>query len=404
MFRSLGSPFVGVNLEYIKTPIVTSQRPSISTTSFTRPSLTSLSSKPSSSGAGGNVSGSGANISTGAVVGGIAAGILGLGGIIFAILYFIVSSFCTPLHRPFSTLVQRRMKRRRDDDNFDSDVFRRQSRMLQDEPQVLPDNDGPFVPRPPTMIQRHMNASPVSNTGVGAYGRGPAHGGYNNYNAGYNNPGFSPGQVILHHPYADPHSASPMSPPMSPSMSATNGDVGVELSQSAYLSRQQSTNGPAPINNGAHYVDLSRASVTPFQAAQYEEIHRRLNMPAPEPVLGSLAEEEYPRKDPAPKGPSPFADPPEDVLPPPSPAHSNRSKIDSTPPKLPELNPPMSPVYALHPVSTEVSDKQIEGVTTDLPAAPAPVHVARAHPTAPNQNRPDTVYTIYDDEDAYAGI
>lgn len=329
---------------------------------------------------------------------------MGIGGIVFALLYFIVSSYYS-LDLPFSLFVQRRMKKRKDDDTFNSDVFRRQSRMLHDEPQMLPDNDSPFAPRPPTMIERRMNSAPISNMGGNTYGPGPVYGGYNDYNAGHNYPGFAPGQVIPHHQsYGDSQMGSPMSPPMSPPISVNHGDVGVDQSQSAYLSRQPFTNGPAPADNSAHYADLSRSSVTPFQAAQYEEIHRHLNMPPPEPVLGSLAEEEYPLKEPAPKGPSPFADPSETMLPPPSPVHSNRSRVDSNPPKLPELNPPMSPVYVLHPAPAEVSSKQIGAASADLPAAPAPAHVTHLNPTTQNQKRPDTVYTIYDDDDAYAGI
>ena len=194
-----------------------------------------------------------------------------------------------------------------------------------------------------------------------------------------------------------------MGSPMSP-MSVNHGGVGTEQSQSAYLSRQLPASGPAPVDAGSQYVDLSRSSVTPFQAAQYEEIHRHLNMPPPAPVLGSLSEEEYPQREPVPKGPSPFADPSEDVLPPPSPVHSNRSRIDSSPPRLPELNPPMSPVYGLHPAPAEAPNKRTDASPADIPAAPAPAHIARTNPTNPNQKRPDTVYTIYDDEDAYGGI
>lgn len=301
--------------------------------------------------------------------------------------------------------MQRRLKKRKDHDGFDSDVFRRQSRMLHDEPQVLPDNHSPFAPRPPTMIERRMNSTPVSNISSNNYGSSPAYGGHNDYSAGYNHPGFAPGQVIPHHPYADPRfPSSPMSPPMSPPMSINQTDFGGEQPQSAYLSRQPSSNGSTPMDNSGRYVDLSRSSVTPFQAAQYEEIHRHLNIPPPAPVLGSLAEEEYPPKEPTPKGPSPFADPSEDILPPPSPVHSNRTRIDSNPPRLPELNPPMSPVYALRPVPPEVPSKQTEPTTADLPAVPTPAHTTRPNPSTPNQKRPDTVYTIYDDEDAYAGI
>ena len=310
----------------------------------------------------------------------------------------------TGFRLPFLPFVQRRLKKRKDDNAFDSDVFKRQSRMLHDEPQMIPDHDNgsPFAPRPPTMIERRMNSTPVSNMGVNVHGPGPAYGGYNDYNAGYNHSGFTPGQVVPHHPYADSYMGSPMSAPMSPPMSVNYGDVGAEQSQSAYLSRQPATNGPAPADNSGQYVDMSRSSVTPFQAAQYEEIHRRLNMPPPGPVLGSLAEEEYPREPPTPKGPSPFADSSEDVIPPPSPAHSNPGRVDSSPPTLPELNPPMSPVYALRPGTAELSSKQTEGSGGNFPAAPAPAHVTR--PTAQGQKRPDTVYTIYDDEDAYGGI
>lgn len=68
------------------------------TTTPTVPTLTSLTSQPSPTGTSGNDD-SGASISTGAVVGGIAAGILGLAGIIFAILYFVVSPvYPTPDH------------------------------------------------------------------------------------------------------------------------------------------------------------------------------------------------------------------------------------------------------------------------------------------------------------------
>ena len=64
----------------------------------------------------------------------------------------------------------------------------------------------------------------------------------------------------------------------------------------------------------------------------------------------------------------------------------------------------MSPVYTSHPVSAEVPSKQIEVSTADLLAAPTPAHIIRLSPTIPNQQRPDTVHTIYDDEDAYVGI
>ena len=45
------------------------------------------------------------------------------------------------------------------------------------------------------------------------------------------------------------------------------------------------------VGTDAHYVDLNRSSVTPFQQQQYSEISRRLNIPAPGTHPAGIAEE-----------------------------------------------------------------------------------------------------------------
>jgi len=300
------------------------------------------------------------------LVGGIAAGIIGIAGIAFAIIYFV-----------------RRAKRRNDEAHFDSDVFRRQSAMLaDDEPPAAPASRGVggYNPRPPTMIERHIaNGTPVSSMGsTNGYGY-PQQVDYNvQYVAsGYNSPGFQPGQVLSPHsatPFYSPY-GEPMSVPPSPIGNPydNRGDLSRQPSQATYLSRQPSTaNNLIPTGDGSHYVDLSRSSVTPFQAEQYEEIHRRLDAPA----MGAVSEEGHHEPN-----QSPFNDPAaHHGITPPSPA-----RINSVPPSLPAFSAtPMSPVNV-----------EFQGGAKG-PSAPAPAYV----PT--NNKRPDTVYTLYDDDDAYA--
>ena len=193
----------------------------------------------------------------------------------------------------------------------------------------------------------------------------------------------------------------------------------------------------------AHYVDLNRSSVSPFQAAQYAEISTHLQTappaPLPTPMVAAAADEVLMKEDhvtyavttPRPlnvstgraispvqtHGVSPFADPMEhgfdyDDLPkPPSPAYSSKSRIDSTPPKLPEIavqqrsfSPvtmdfPMSP--PAHPVPSPLSltlPSTPSEVLFDAPLTPRP---GKDTPSTP---RPETTYTVYDDEDAYSGI
>lgn len=225
------------------------------------------------------------------------------------------------------------------------------------------------------------------------------------------------------------------------------------------------------------YVDLDRSSVTPYQAAQYAEISRRLNAEVPGGLdtpavqkfvqgnMGSIQEDDaatLPNK-PMSVSVSPFADPSNpqqdefEFPAPPSPAHtaaSSRPRIDSTPPMLPEIyvqprvsvasydfpnsvhgsaapsplgsgfpsgvaagvsagmRPPATPSplassFAL-PVSPAVENRFEDTLKAPAAArvpqaegAPAP---AVARPRPGEQKRPDTVYTVYDPEDAYGGI
>lgn len=122
----------------------------------------------------------------------------------------------------------------------------------------------------------------------------------------------------------------------------------------------------APAND---YVDLNRSSVSPYQAAQYVEISRRLNADVPAGLVTAEMEHELPPP-PHAGSPSPFADPatpgggqyvtdrrysgedahghgqPQELdmnFPaPPSPVHTpasaSRYRIDSMPPTLPEIH------------------------------------------------------------------
>jgi hypothetical protein len=202
------------------------------------------------------------------------------------------------------------------------------------------------------MIERH-NASPALATQrnypqnfYGGYGQQAAYG---------------PGEVGSS-PAMQPHGYAPREDP---------SQLTRQPSNATYLSRQPTTAGYAiPNDPYAHYVDLNRSSVTPFQAAQYADISRQLG--------GDPNAAVAPRKslDTA-RLPSPFDDEAEEAYPPhdaapraPSPAH------------IPGLPP----------------------ATANTPASAAePSSVPRGREIT-NAKRPDTVYTLYEEGDAYDGI
>ncbi|RPD57237.1 hypothetical protein L226DRAFT_466008 [Lentinus tigrinus ALCF2SS1-7] len=462
-----------------RTPLqdaTTEVRVTVTSTPSQSQSATSLAASPTSS----TTPSSG--VSTGAVVGGIVAAVIAVAGIVFAIIYF----------------VRRNRQSSGDDDgaDFDPDAFRRQSMMLPDDgasgmARAMTYSRGGA--RPPTMIEHKLANAPLS------YNAPPMPGhpyGYNSYNT------FGPGQIMTPttvnsaNPFFSQYSESPMASPVTsvPAYDSAYDAQGNPISRhpsvasTAILSRHTSasSNKPLPDPAGdAQYVDMSRSSVTPFQAQQYAEISRRLNTTPPEPLpLSAVAEEvehgqevtmpapvaraveplelqpqisfdegqrltvqPTPRENSFPE--SPFADPnmvseqsqhipkrdsADSILQAPAPsfAAKERERITSIPPTLPDIQieqRPFSPVTLDFPVAPSSVHATPSPFSTSfaIPSpppsahfpenqnqnrAPSPVTVAesasapvsRMPAAAPAAKRPDTVYTLYDEEDAYGGI
>ncbi|KIK99124.1 hypothetical protein PAXRUDRAFT_132726 [Paxillus rubicundulus Ve08.2h10] len=263
------------------------------------------------------------SVSTSAIVGGIAGTLLGI-----AVLGFFIM-WCM------------RRQRNRDADDFDADAFKRQSAILVDDAAMPPRS---YNPRPPTMIERH-NASPAlaAQTAQNLYGNYSA---YGQQQAPYatNQHGSSP-----------PPQAYGQQPVMGYSAYDDPRQLSRQPSNGAYLTRQPTiapAYGPSfvPVDPNAHYVDLSRSSVTPYQATQYADISRHLgtsdpNEQATQPIN-------------LPDGPLP------------SPFDDHVEAAAGAPPA----------------VSPEVPAPQLQGNTTD-----------------PMQ-RPTSSYSVYEDGDAYGGI
>lgn len=199
----------------------------------------------------------------------------------------------------------------------------------------------------------------------------------------------------------------------------------------------------------SRYVDLNRSSVSPFQAEQYAEISHQLNtappMPLPTPMVAAAAEEAFIKEDeyvpevttprplnlPAqpPKSPtdSPFNDAEADDLPrAPSPTFSRKTHVDSMPPMLPQRS--FSPVTIDFPMNASPAHAAPSPLATSvaMPSAPAEAYLGNGpaspqdapHTGIPDNHqaiprpgnnsasgaRPDTVYTMYDDDDVYGGI
>jgi hypothetical protein len=263
------------------------------------------------------------------------------------------------------------------------------------------------------------------------------------------NPYFSPyAQDILVSPvssnvpdYHDQtHSASPAPPPQALTRQPPN------LMIQTVAARQNSVTGgsysPAvssPYTTDRHYADLSRSSVTPFQAVQYAEITKKLGTPmssgsgvVPEEPLGATPNDVtptshtgLPRDEDAPTV-SPFAD---SVIeysaadasheldiesPLPSPGFSQHTRIPSSPPILPEINIPersFSPVASIElpvPLSVHNTPSPFTLEFKDLRTPPPARLKYKTSPLATSSpveaehaKRPNTVY---DEEDAYGGI
>ncbi|THH08864.1 hypothetical protein EW145_g2427 [Phellinidium pouzarii] len=249
-------------------------------------------------------------VSTAGIVGISAAAIVGAAVLAGIVMFFL-----------------RRRNRREDD--FSPIDFRRQSVMLQDDASssLYHGNSGARGPRPPTMIERR-NMAGFNAPMQPANAFQPGHpfetpNPFNDFAAPLPSPSFAPGQILPSRSPAplgtyanvapfDPSFQSPVGSPVTISSyggaafdaqgrlmrTPSNATVPV-LSRGNSITHQHYL-GSQPLPEDAEYADLNRASVTPFQAAQYAEISKRLNIPPPMPlqqVEESHEYEEYDRSD-----------------------------------------------------------------------------------------------------------
>ena len=385
----------------------------------------------------------------------------------------------------FLKLSYQRKCRGREDEAFAEEIWNRndairQSAIIADSPEPVRPYDAP--PRPPTMIERHMNNQssipPRQPTLPNMYANHPYGTGYGATNYAQNS--FSPGQVVTPtsaNPFFSPYAQDVMGSPVSSSVpeyhdqprsghpafppQALTREPSTGMEQVAVARQNSVTGGPfnpvvsSPDAADPHYTDLSRSSVTPFQAAQYAEITEKLGAPMSS-VLSAVPEEPQsvasdnmaiPSRDDDPSAQAgnthteslftdavavqqPMDEEPDDDLPLPSPsAFQQQTRIASLPPTLPEISVPersFSPVASLEfpvplsvhnspsPFSAEFSDVHGPPPTTSnyksSPLATSTVMPAQATvvPCEPKSDgaptRPDTVYTVYDEEDAYGGM
>jgi hypothetical protein len=405
--------------------------------------------------------------SGGIIAGGILAAIVGSAGILFAVLYFLVGSVYSFLHHYFLQCYQRK-SRRNEDEALAEEIWsrpdaRRHSVMIPDEPgPVRPYNAmGAGSPRPPTMIERRLNSTPsmpsrqptmpnmYSNNGYGS-GHGATE---------YGQSTFYPGDIVTPtsaNPFISPYSQDVMSSPVSSNVPDYHvpphavSPVAPSLAMpGAAVVRQNTIPGgphsPMVSSRGAtnsHYVELSRSSVTPSQGTHYAEIAEKLHTPMPS-VFAAAPHDDAPTdlSSDAPKE-SPFddsgtehqvVDAPGELeieVPLPTPIMFQETRVSSTPPSLPEIRVPersFSPVASFEfpvplsarespsPFSVEFSDVRSpppaglkftsSPLATSTPTQVEPTTIPREpNAEAEYRKRPDTVYTLYDEEDAYGGI
>nr|VWO98408.1 Cytochrome P450 monooxygenase AKT7 (EC (AK-toxin biosynthesis protein 7) [Ganoderma boninense] len=372
-------------------------------------------------------------VSTGVLIGGILAVVIAVAGIVFAVVYFI------------------RRNRKAGEDDFNPDEFRRQSVFLpgDDDASGFGRTWNRGGARPPTMIEQKLSHNPVSYTPPV-----PVH--PYSYGAAYNQPSYSPGQVYnpttpnSSNPFFSPYDHSPM--PYHAQHDASYDRQGNVMSAHPSMasstvvgSRRGSAGSNKPLPDVAvegQYVDMSRSSVTPFQAAQYADISRHLNVTPPQGLPLTPVSEEHIPETPLPEKDiadtlelqgqhlsvepvmhenafpeSPFADPTmaeqqqrlsqrestDSVLQPPPPAFASspRTRITSIPPMLPELTlqeRSFSPVAMDFPAPPSTFGRPEPQIS---PLAAAPAAVPSTKEVSAAAKRPETVY---DDEDAYGGI
>ena len=363
---------------------------------------------------------------------------------------------------------------------------RRQSVFLPDEPGPVGRYNAMGSPRPPTMIERHLNSMPstlsrqptmpnmYSSNGFGN-GYGASESGQSSFYPGdiitptSSNPFISPySQDVLVSPVSSnvpdyhvaSHPTSPAAPPQALTRSSSSTNRATVIRQNSIPGGPHSPMVSSPNDTDPQYVELSRSSVTPSQGMQYEEITKNLHAPMSS-VMATLPEESHdntthnrmltPNTTPN-TGPSPRdEDPPKqsaDVdssteyqvvdasrgldieVPLPTPIMFEQTRISSNPPTLPEIRVPersFSPVASFElpvplsarespsPFSVEFSDVRTpppaglkftsSPLATSTPTSAEPTvipHDQKAE--AKSSKRPDTVYTLYDEEDAYGGF
>ncbi|KAH8832971.1 hypothetical protein DL96DRAFT_697305 [Flagelloscypha sp. PMI_526] len=330
-----------------------------------------------------------ASSNVGAIIGGIAAGVAGVVILVFAITYFL----------------RRKRNSRLDDDAFNPDQFRRSAVLMPDSPthdDILARGFNP-APHHGGMAQFGDNA-PVTygNVGHSNYGadNGVSNSGYGAGNYGGDaawNQMSPPPTAQTSQPFMNDHMAqgygfnpaSPVSDSVAPYDSAYNqanfahpstagaidattavsaahaaaaypsagpirrnsggsqrGDFGPQTPGAQYASYPGVDANGSPRNSATDYLELSRSSVTPFQAAQYKIISNKLGAPVPEGLQTPIVEEQMKNMTPPPMPNnepmvSPFDDDNaassngHDSLPVPPPPAATR--ITSTPPMLPEI-------------------------------------------------------------------
>ncbi|KAF9027347.1 hypothetical protein BDZ89DRAFT_1113483 [Hymenopellis radicata] len=333
----------------------------------------------------------GATSNTGTIIGGVAAGILGF-AFLLAALAFIV----------------RRLRRKKDEQiDFDPNSFRRSALQIHD------DN---FNPSPPVMTENRNNAGMSFGAMYGAPGPQPQ----------YAQSQYSPSVTS-----SNINSANPLFAPAmyghnqySPSLRTAHTSGPVQYATYPAVPASSTREEPLPTSD---YVDVERSSVTPFQAAQYVEISKRINSDPPR-GLDTPAVEQYMhhRNDSLPPVPpkDPFDDPSSpvksgshhpststassEVMPhgeldfpvPPSPAQttSSRYRIDSMPPSLPEIK--MDPHHSVSSYNFP-RDSTLMSTGPKKDIAPSPLANSLSATEPEPKPRPETVYDM---EDAYGGI
>ncbi len=338
---------------------------------------------------------------------------------------------------------------------------------------------GAGSPRPPTMIERHLNATPSMSSRQQTMPNMYSNNGYGNDHGATRSgqSSFYPGDVMIptsSNPFISPYSQDVLTSPVSSNIpdyhvsSHPTSPVGPQAltrapgstSQAAVIRQNSIPGGPhspmvsSPDATDSQYVELSRSSVTPSQGMQYADIAEKLHSPMTS-VMAAVPEESHdeathnwmptPNADPSPRvedapkesanvdsGTEQIVDASRGLdieVPLPTPIMFEQTRIQSTPPTLPEIRVPdrsLSPVASFEfpvplsaretpsPFSVEFSDMRTpppaglkftsSPLASSTPASAEPTVIPRGQKTEAESSKRDTVYTLYEEEDAYGGI